>query len=296
MTTSPHFPNLSIVIVHYKTLEWTAKCLQSLRKYHLKRTSLPTEIIVVDNGSQDGSVKQLRKQFPDVTFIESEKNLGFAAGNNLALRTVRSKYVLLLNSDTELTEDSRLEELVQVCEAHPEIAVVTPRVLLPSGELDKACHRGEPTLWASFTYFSGLAKRFPRVLWLSQYHLTSLDMNVPHPIAACSGAAMLVRTSAMLQVGYLDERFFMYAEDLDWCKRFREAGHEVWYWPTVSLFHHKYKSGVASQDAGLARQTHSYFYETMLQYFDKHYRKQYPELVRMGLQFVLQHYHRKGAA
>ena len=105
-------------------------------------------------------------------------------------------------------------------------------------------------------------------------------MSTIHEVDACSGAAMIVRTSAMEKVGLLDEQFFMYAEDLDWCKRFRDAGYTVIYHPQVKVIHHKYKSGIKSASQDIARKTHGHFYETMLQYYDKHYQSRYPSFVR----------------
>jgi len=126
-------------------------------------------------------------------------------------------------------------------DANPNVAVTTPKVLLASGKLDPASHRGEPTPWASLSYFSGLAKAFPKSKLFAQYHQTYQSLDQVHPIDACSGAAMMVRTAAMEKVGYLDERFFMYAEDLDWCKRFRDHGYQVIYIPEATVVHHKYK-------------------------------------------------------
>jgi GT2 family glycosyltransferase len=253
------------------------------------RPSLKVEVIVVDNASSDNSVAMLKKDFKWVKVIESPQNRGFAAGNNLGLVKISSKYSMLLNSDTQFTANTFLEKMIQYMDQHPEVAVITPRLLLADGTLDPASHRGEPTLWASFTYFAKLEKLFPQSPIFGQYHQLYKNLQTVHPIDACSGAAMIVRTSAMKEVGLLDEQFFMYAEDLDWCKRFREAGYQIIYFPESVIIHHKYKSGRKSSDVQLSRKTNHHFYQTMLQYYDKHYQHKYPFFVRTLVHHLLKY-------
>jgi len=272
--------DLTIIIVSYNSQYWLKKTLVSLKKQYLSQTKKVVEVVVVDNQSQDETVKILNQQFRWVKVIELEKNSGFAAGNNVALRQVKSPYVMLLNSDVELTETSNFDHLIETLENAPKVAVVTPKVTLTNQELDWASHRGEPTPWAALTYFSGLERLFPQISLFSSYHQSAKDLNQPHAIDACSGAAMLVRSAAIKKVGLLDEIFFMYAEDLDWCKRFRDAGYTIWYQPDVTVIHHKNKSGILSLSRQTASKTKGYFYDTMLQYYDKHYRDVYPRWVR----------------
>lgn len=272
--------DLTIIIVSYNSQYWLKKTLDSLKEYYLSKTKKKVEVVVVDNNSEDDTVSVLKEQFSWVRLIELPTNVGFAAGNNAALKDVTSPYVMLVNSDVELTPESNLDKLIETFEAQPEIAVMTPKVVLNNDELDMASHRGEPTPWAAMTYFAGLERLFPRVKAFSSYHLLSRDLNQAHAIDACSGAAMMIRTSAMKQVGLLDEAFFMYAEDLDWCKRFRDAGFTIWYQPSVTIIHHKNKSGISSLSRQTALKTKSYFYDTMLQYYDKHYRATYPKWIR----------------
>ncbi len=285
--------DLTIIILNYNTPKLVAACLTSIEKFLLKDRSLKTKVVVVDNDSSDDSVKQLSKGFPWVELMQTSKNLGFAGGNNVALRQVNTEYVMLLNSDTELTADSNLPELVKYLSDHPETAVCTPKIMLANGTIDWACHRGEPTPWAGLTYFSKLAKLFPLSRLFAQYHETYKDLNTIHQIDACSGAAMVIRKSAMDKVGLLDEAFFMYAEDLDWCKRFRDAGYEIVYNPKSAIIHHKYQSGLSHSDTQLSKKTSAYFYDTMLQYYDKHYRTKYPFFIRSVIQLFVQY--KKGA-
>lgn len=272
--------DLTIIILTYNSQFWLKKTLQTLKEFYLARTRSKVEVIVVDNNSTDDTVKMMRKEFRWAQLIVSPTNVGFAAGNNLALANVKSRYVMLMNSDVECTADSNFDVLMNFLDQYPKVGVISPRIEFTNGKLDLASHRGEPDLWASFTYFSRLDRFFPTIPLFSQYHLLYKNMDTIHEIDACSGAAMMVRTAAMAKVGLLDEQFFMYAEDLDWCKRFRDAGYTVIYHPEVKVIHHKYKSGIKSASQEIARKTHGHFYETMLQYYDKHYRSRYPRFVR----------------
>jgi len=287
--------DLSIVILNYNTRVLMLQLLQSIQKNYLSSTAYKVEVIMVDNASTDDSVHSIKKAFPWVKIIEAKQNNGFADGNNLALRQAEGRYVMLLNSDTEFTADSQLDIVIEYLDKNSQVAVLTPRLELNTGELDPASHRGEPTPWASFCYFSGLAKSLPKSKFLAQYHQTYQDITQTHAIDACSGAAMVVRSSAMKEVGYLDESFFMYAEDLDWCRRFREKGYSVIFFPAVKILHHKYQSGMASGDQKTAEKTSRYFYLTMLQYYDKYYRTKYPELLRQGIKLFV-HLKTKGGS
>lgn len=279
--------DLTLIFLNYNTPDWISLALKSVRQHYLDRTKLKVSVIVVDNASTDHSVSLIKKEFPWVKIIEAAENKGFAAGNNLALKEVKSRYAMLVNSDVEFTDASNLDQLIYFMDARPDVGVCSPKVILADGKLDPASHRGEPTIWASLTYFSGLEKLFPHSGVFAQYHQSFKDFTHIHPIDACSGAAMIVRMSAVEKVGLLDERFFMYAEDLDWCKRFRDHGLQVMYNPEAVVTHHKYKSGRGHQNTHLSKKTSSHFYQTMLQYFDKHYQNSYPFFIRWGLQFFI---------
>ncbi len=279
--------DLTIVIVSYNGWEWLSQTLQTLQQYYLQHTAHTVRTILVDNNSDEPIVSRVESSFPWVEVLALDENRGFAAGNNVALRQVSTPYTLLLNSDMELTARSRLDNLLGYMERHRDVAVVSPKVLLADGSLDWACHRGEPTPWAAMTYFSGLETLFPNWRLTAQYHQRYKSLSEPHSIDACTAAAMLVRTSAMEAVGVLDERFFMYAEDLDWCRRFREAGHEIHFVPSMEIIHHKNKSGIASDDADTSSVTRDAFYDTMLQYYDKHYQHA-PRILRTCINLSIQ--------
>lgn len=274
--------DLSIIVLNYNGQFWLKKLLPTLQSNYLKKSKYNVELIVVDNDSTDDSVKVMQKEFKWATLVESGRNGGFAFGNNVAIKGNQARYVMLLNSDTEFLTDeqSDLDQLITYMDEHADVAMVSPRLELSDGQLDPASHRGEPTPWASFSYFSGLAKIFPKSKLFAQYHQTYKDLSKTHEIDACSGAAMVVRNSAIKKVGMLDDAFFMYAEDLDWCKRFRDAGYKIVFYPHIKVIHHKYKSGIKSSNKKTASITQQYFYKTMLQYYDKHYKDKYPKFLR----------------
>ncbi len=279
--------DLSIIILNFNGQQWLKKLLPSLKENYLAKTKWLVEILVVDNASTDDSVQYL-KTLNDVRLIETGLNGGYAFGNNIALKDNQARYVMLLNSDTEFPDEvSNLDILIDYMESHPNVGIITPKVNLTDGKPDRACHRGEPTLWAAFTYFMKLEKLFPKSKIFAKYHQSYKNLNEIHEIDACTGAAMIVRTSAMEKVGLLDERFFMYAEDVDWCKRFREAGYQVIYDPEVRIIHHKYKSGMGNSSETSKTNATYWFYETMLQYYDKHYQNQYPRIFRDILKFFI---------
>ena len=280
--------DLSIIILNYNGQFWLKKLLPTLKKNYLKESRYQVEVIVVDNDSSDNSVELVKKDFKWVKLMESGRNGGFAFGNNVAIKENKARYVMLLNSDTEfIKRESNLDELIDYMDQHKDAAMISPRVELSDGSLDQASHRGEPTLWASLTYFAKLEKLFPKSKFFSQYHQGYKNLNEIHEIDACSGAAMIVRNSAIKKVGMLDEQFFMYAEDLDWCKRFRDAGYKIVFYPEVKIIHHKYKSGIKSSNKKTASVTQKFFYDTMLQYYDKHYQEKYPKFVRNLLKYFI---------
>lgn len=279
--------DLEIIILTYNSGFWLKKTLTSLQEYYLRRTELTYQVTVVDNKSEDDTLQVLRDEFPWVQLQALASNLGFSHGNNQALKRSTATYVLLLNSDMEATESTDFDTLVAFMNQQPRVGITTPKILFLNGELDPACHRGEPTVWAAISYFTGLARLFPNSAWLAQYHQSYKDLASIHTIDACSGAAMLIRTSLLSRVGLFDERFFMYAEDLDLCRRVRDAGYVIAYHPAVTIIHHKYKSGIRGSSKKIVRETRRHFYDTMLQYHDKHYAKQYPAFIRTLIHAVL---------
>lgn len=280
-------PSLTLIILNYNAQQWLHQTLTTLKFHYLDHSNYQVQTIVVDSASSDDSVSMVRDAFPWVKQINLKTNNGFAAGNNVALQQVQTEYVMLLNSDLEFTDQSNLDLLLQYMEQHHQVGMITPKLYLDDHSLDMAAHRGEPTPWASFTYFTKLERLFPKWKLFAQYHQTYKDLNSIHEIDACSGAAMLIRTSALKKVGLLDERFFMYAEDLDWCHRFRDQGFKIVFYPKVVIIHHKNKSGRQSNQKLVATKTNEYFYDTMMQYYDKYYTHRYPWVYKKVLQKII---------
>lgn len=275
MSNIDQIASLTIVLVNYNSGEWLERCLKSFQ--NIKNWSTLQKkwrVVMVDNDSTDGSTEVVEKAYPWLEIIRLPENRGFAAGNNVALADVDTEFAMLLNTDTEFLVPTDLNEFILRNFAQAEVGVLSPRVELTDGSLDHACHRGFPTIWNAAMYFSGITKRFPTVKWLSGYTLGWQDSKKAHASQACTGAAMIVRTSAMKQVGLLDEAFFMYAEDIDWCLRFVQAGWTVWYDPSVVVTHHKHKSGKGKHaNIDVKLRTTAAFYDTMKLYFRKHHGK-----------------------
>lgn len=225
--------DLSVIILSYNTCHLLRNCLKSV-----EQEARLSEVIVVDNASTDGSRQMVKKEFPWVNLICSSKNLGFAGGNNLALRQAQGKFILFLNSDTELLPGS-LEKAIRYMKSDEKIGAMTPKTMLFSGGMDPDCHRGFPTPWASLTYFLGLEKLFPKSKIFGQYHKFYEDLSKPHQIDSGFGTFMIVRREAIEQVGKWDENYFFYGEDLDYFYRIKQAGWKVMFYPEPLLFHHK---------------------------------------------------------
>lgn len=225
--------DLSICIVSYNSCNFLRDCLLSLRQ----QPAVPEmEIIVVDNGSRDGTVAMLHSTFPEVKVIQNEKNLGYTVPMNQALRAARGRYLVQLNPDT-LVQPGAFAAIVEYLEGHPETGVCTLKVLNRDGTLQKQCRRSEARPWDALSYFLGLSRAFPRSRVFGRYLLTYLDDDEIAEVEAVSGSCMFIRREVVEQIGYLDERFFAYQEDTDFCVRARKAGWKVKYVPLGQVVH-----------------------------------------------------------
>ena len=236
-------PDLSICI---PTLDAKALLRDCLRSIHANTRASAFEIVVVDNNSQDGTPEMLRDEFPNVRVIVNDHNAGFTKPTNQALRASTGRYALLLNNDTIVLPDA-LDRLVAFADAHPEIGICTPQVLNRDGTLQKQCRRGLATPWELFCYFSGLASRFPNDPRFAGYLITYIDENEIYVVDAVSGSCMLIRRAVMEQIGLLDERFFAYQEDTDYCFRAGQAGWKVFYYPGAQIIHYASQGGSRAQ-------------------------------------------------
>ena len=255
---------LSIIIVNFNVREFLEQALLSLGQA-LKDIS--HEIWVVDNASTDGSCAFIRKKFPEVRLIENIENLGFARANNQAIARAVGDYICLINPDTLVQEDT-FAVLLKYLADHPHVGMVGAKVLNADGTLQAACRRSYPTPWVAFTKIVGLSSLFPRSRWFGRYNLTYLDPDQAAEVEAISGSFMLLRRSVVDQVGGLDESFFMYGEDWDWCYRIRRAGHQIMYVPDTQIIHFKGESSKKSPF-----QQRRLFYEAMRLFVRKHFKK-----------------------
>ena len=231
--------DISVCIVTFRARDFLRDCLHSL--YESSRP-LKLEVIVVDNGSQDGVGEMLESEFPQVRLIENASNLGYTYPMNQALRAGRGNYLLQLNPDT-LILPGAFEKMVRFMESHPEAGILGPKVLNRDGSMQKSCRRGESRPWAVFTYFIGLAGLFPKSKRFAEYHMTYMDDDEIHPVAGVSGSCMLIRREVVNQIGYLDELFFAYQEDADFCFRARQADWQVYFDPEAQIIHYGGQGG-----------------------------------------------------
>ncbi len=280
--------DLAIIILNYNTRDLLADCLSSLRG----QQGLDYSVCVVDNCSPDDSADMVARQFPEVTLIRSPNNNGFAAGNNLGLSACgfptqpQARYALLLNPDT-FTPQGTLACMVSFADAHTDVGVVGPKLMLMDGTLDAACRRSFPTPTVSFYRLTGLSHLFPHSRRFGQYNMTYLDIDTQTDVDSVVGACMLMRADAMRKVGLLDEQFFMYGEDLDWCLRIKQEHdgqgrpYRVVYYPGAVVQHVKRASSRRSARAQFE------FDRAMWLFYRKHYQANtffaLDWLIRIGL-------------
>ncbi|MEK9175932.1 MAG: glycosyltransferase family 2 protein [Patescibacteria group bacterium] len=274
---------LTISIVNYNTGDYLIRCLESLEK---AKNELDFDVFVVDNNSSDNSMKKAEEAYPNFGYIKNLENLGFGRAHNLVLEKAETPYILTLNPDCEVPAGV-LSYMFGFMEKNPDVGLSTCKIEKADGTLDIASHRGFPTPKASFLH-----------LFLkddSLYHLTDRDMTRPHEIDSAVGAFMFIRNSVLKKIGYFDEDYFLYAEDIDLCFRIKEAGQKIMYLPDVKIVHAK---GVSSGIKKHSRNTSTanaktrnlaldYFYKTMIIFYKKHYAKKYPFFFNWAVYFAI---------
>lgn len=261
---------LSIIIVNYNTYELTKQTIESVFSANV---SFKYEIILVDNASYDDSISKIKdwlsqqKDKDKVEIIINSENLGFSKANNIGIKRAKGQYILLLNSDTYIVNDC-LEKCMNYIEQNKRIGALGCKVLLPDGTLDHACKRGFPTPEASLYYFLKLHKKNPEKY--GAYEALHLKEDETGEVDVLMGAFMLMPKEVLDEVGLLDERFFMYGEDIDLCLRIKEAGYQIVYYPEASIIH--YKGGSSKK-----RRTKVIydFHNAMWLFYKKHYIKKY---------------------
>jgi GT2 family glycosyltransferase len=259
--------NLSICIVTLWARDYLKECLRTLDESGFHRSM---EIIVVDQNSKDGTVEMLQHDYPDVKIIQTQGNEGFTRPMNLAMKASQGRYVAQLNPDT-LIHPGALDKLSDFLDEHADVGIVGPKVLNPDGSLQAPCRRGDARPWAVISYFSGLSKLFPDKAFFNSYLLSHLDEDRSYPVDVVSGSCMVIRREVIDKIGYLDELFFAYQEDADYCLRTRSAGWQVYYYPDAKITHYGGQGGSRIQPNRSIWAWHqSYF-----RYYRKHFAFEY---------------------
>ncbi len=234
-------PDLSVVIVNWNAKKYIDQCLRSILDSDCVEDM---QIVVVDNGSTDGSVELISNKYKQITLICTNENLGFARGNNVGIRQCHGDYLLLINSDVEVRPDT-ISTIIDYMEKHDEVGMVGPRIVGVDGRVQRSW-MGFPSLWNMFCRAVLLDTVFPQVKLFNGFMRTYLQHDAITEVDIINGCFWAVRRKALDQVGFLDDGFFMYAEDMDWCKRFHAAGWKVVYFPRAEALHY---GGASSANA-----------------------------------------------
>ncbi|MCK5729921.1 MAG: glycosyltransferase, partial [Draconibacterium sp.] len=229
---------LSIVIVNYNVKYFLEQCLHSVLK---ALTNIKSEVFVVDNNSVDGSAQLIREKFPQINFIENQENVGFSKANNQAIRLAEGKYILLLNPDT-IVEENTFSRIIDFMNQNPEAGGLGVKMIDGKGAFLPESKRGLPTPWVAFYKMFGISKLFPKSKKFGKYHLSYLDENEIHEVDVLAGAFMLIRKKTLDKIGLLDETFFMYGEDIDLSYRITLGGYKNYYYPETTIIHYKGES------------------------------------------------------
>ncbi|NQV03069.1 MAG: glycosyltransferase family 2 protein, partial [Bacteroidia bacterium] len=257
--------NLSIIIVNYNVKYFVEQCIHSIQK---AVNGLSMEIFVVDNNSVDGSVRMIREKFPDVHLIENKDNKGFSRANNQAIRKAKGEYILVLNPDTIL-EDDTLTKCTKFMDEHPDAGGLGVKMIDGKGKFLPESKRGLPSPSVAFFKMFGFSSLFPRSKLFNKYHLGYLDKNKTHEVDVLAGAFMMLRKSVLNKIGLLDEDFFMYGEDIDLSYRITQAGYKNYYFPGTRIIHYKGESTKKSSMNYVFM-----FYTAMIIFARKHFSKE----------------------
>ena len=270
--------DLSIVIVSWNVRDLLRRCLRSvLESLETEGArALATEVVVVDNASRDGSAEMVRREFGHARVIANAQNEGFTKGNNQGIAASDGRHVLLLNPDTEVVGRS-LGEMVDYMQGHPEVGALGPQLLYPDGRVQSS-RRRFPDLRTALVESTFLQPWFSESSTLKSYYVLERQDGDTQEVDWLVGACLMMRRAALEKVGLLDERFFMYSEELDWCYRARQQGWRVVYLPEARVIHHEGKS---SEQALAVR--HLHFQRSKVLFFKKHHGRVQGEILRLYL-------------
>lgn len=279
-------PTLSIISVTYNSHLDLPSMIESVFQ-SCKKNSF--EIIISDNSPNNQTeevVKDFQRIHKNITYIKNSENIGFSKGNNKGVENASGEYLLFLNPDMVVGKDS-IDEIVDFLKNTNDAGAATCAVFLPNGKLDDSCHRGFPTPWNSFSYFSGLSKVFPKLKLFSGYNMTYLNFSTIHEIDSLAGSFFMTKRSIGNSLSWWDEDYFFYGEDIDFCYRIKNAGFKVYFVPTVSAIHKKgLSSGIKKISQDKSHATHEtkiwatkQRFKAMEIFYKKHYRNKYPSLI-----------------
>lgn len=295
--------DLSIIILNYNTKKLTLEAIASIEKHYPKEVSSGKyEVIVCDNASPDGSLhafKVYKKKTKIKLFhvVDNGGNLGFAGGNNKGVAYAKGEYVLFLNPDT-VVYPKTLTTMLQFMDEHPDAGAATCRVTIPNGNIDEGSHRGFPTPWNAFCHFSGLERVFPRSHLFAGYIQGWHDMNTIHEIDAIVGAFMIMTKKVGEKVGWWDEDYFFYGEDIQFCYDIKKLGYKIYYVPTVSILHYggvasgirKQSQNITTANIEIKRKVQNWRFDAMKIFYKKNYINKYPKwitrLVFLGIDYL----------
>ncbi|UCB51985.1 MAG: glycosyltransferase family 2 protein [Candidatus Zixiibacteriota bacterium] len=263
--------DLSVIIVNYKTKDLLDRCLQSLLR---STQAAEFEIIVIDNNSRDGSIHMLEKEYPQVTLIKNQENLGFAKACNQGIRIAEGKYVFILNPDT-LIEDNTLANIIDFMESNPKVGIGGCHIYSRRGK-PQSCFYKFPTLLSYFSRMLSLFRILPRSRLTQEFFWEYPDDNIARPVDRVLGAAMVLRKEAVEQIGLFDERYFMYAEELDLCYRARQGGWEVYPIPDTEVIHYHQQSSLQN-----VRKTTFHTFKSDFLFFKKFFPQHKVALLRL---------------
>ncbi len=253
---------VSVIIVSYNVRGFLENLLSSLRG---SLVGIESEIIIVDNSSDDDSVEFVRREFREVKLIENRTNVGFGKANNQGIKAATGEHLLIINPDAVVQEDT-VKKMINFMTTHPDAGAASCKVLNADGTLQKTCRRGFPTPWVAFTKISGLSWLFPGTKIFGQYNLTYLNPEEVHEVDAIGGSFMFIPRKVFVEVGGFDEDYFMYGEDIDICYKIKKAGYKVYYTPQTTAIHFK---GESTRRSSI---NHTYeFYRAMNVFVDKRY-------------------------
>jgi GT2 family glycosyltransferase len=256
--------DVSISIVNYNAKDFLDNCIRSILS-SIKKYSY--EVIVVDNASTDGS-RDIAKKYTGVIYIQNASNLGFIKANNIGLKNSRGKYVLSLNNDT-VVKNGAIEKMIDFMDKTIDAGAVGPKLLNSDGSIQMQCRRCFPTPSSSLFYFLGLSRLFPKSKAFGSYLMTYLDDIAVSEVDSLCGAAMMVRREIIDRVGLMDENYFMYGDDIDWCYRIKRAGWKVYYLPEAEMVHYGGRGGSRYKSYRNIFE----FHRVMAVFYKKHYSK-----------------------